>query len=360
MDHIRLMLCCGCSVALAACGGGGGGSEPAPPAQWQAITNPNPGFGFGTFPFTTCNAAIVAPTAPGDFGSVASVDQGATWQTSPLGAAIQELDNGNHYWGRPSPFPVLTKESFDCGMTWTEYGVAQLGSCLNSDPEGLWHTNTSTLFAFGFAPAGTPMCGSSDGGQTWLPQPSPPGNIYAVRASHWFAIQFDASSSGIPLGHLFRSDDQGQTWQATSLQSANYGLALISRTSFGPIMYVIATTQNAGSVETLWRWSDATATWIAAPPFPWAIPPLSGPEFLTLSLVVNPANTSEIFLSFDQRVFESHDAGTSWTDATNALPSSSTGYWSLLFDPTVSNRLYAAMSLSSSGNSLYFAIDLAH
>ena len=90
-----------------------------------------------------------------------------------------------------------------------------------------------------------------------------------------------------------------------------------------------STAQSAGSVETLWQWSDATATWTAAPPFPWAIPPLSGPDFLTLSLVVNPANTSEIFISFDQRVFESHDAGTSWTDITSGLPSSSPGYWSL-------------------------------
>jgi hypothetical protein len=92
------------------------------------------------------------------------------------------------------------------------------------------------------------------------------------------------------------------------------------------------------SVEVLWKWDDASATWKATPQFPAAIDPTA-----VGSLAVNPAMPSQIFLAFlatnTPGVYESQDAGTTWTDASSGLPA--IGGWELLFDPSLPNRLYA-------------------
>ena len=365
------IVCALLALTLAACGGGGGGNpgvQPPAPQRWQAITSPNPGYGFGTLPFTSCGVGVVAQLEPSAIipNAVVSIDHGSTWQPSPLRGAKQELDNGSHYWSFPGFMNGLPfAETEDCGITWSVHGADQLSTCLGSPfPNALWRAGVSgqTLFAQGSIANATQLsiCSSADGGQTWLPGPVSPAPIDAVRGSHWFAISYDASSPGMnALGHLLRSDDQGQTWQATGLQSANLGLTIIATTAFGPVMYVIAANPTVGagtpSVETLWRWNDATATWTAAPPLPWSIANQGG-----ISLAVNPATSNQLFLSFDQRVLESQDAGNSWVDASLGL-SGILGNWSLLFDPSLANRLYAASPTQAppSGMTFYLALDVA-
>lgn len=375
MNCIRLpMLCYLCVLFLAACGGGGSGNpavQPAMPQQWQGITSPNPGYGLGTLAFTSCGVGIVAQLEPSPIipSAAVSIDHGSTWQPSPLKGAIQELDNGSHYWTYPGfMYPAPFAETDDCGTTWIAHNsLDQLDLCLGAPyPDALWRGGESgmTLFVQGGASVTQlSICSSTDGGQTWQPGPVSPAIIHAVRGSHWFAIFNDASPPGVtPLAHLLRSDDEGQTWQATGLQSANLGLTIIAMTALGPAMYVIAANPSVEpgtpNVETLWRWNDGTATWAAAPPFPWTLPNLV--SYPGITLAVNPAASSQLFLSFDQRVFESQDAGNTWVDVSLGLPAISDS-WSLLFDPSLANRLYAVSGVQPppSGMELYFALDLA-
>jgi hypothetical protein len=337
--------------------------SPIPPSiaqGWHAVTYP----ATGGIPvgFLSCGSTLLALGGrAGQYAGLMSTDHAATWQNSPLQGAASELGNASYFWRDLSPFGLGPfQETADCGATWTQWSSRaseQLALCLvaASEPDVVWRGGPSYSVLYGrgtYTNGGGPfpICTSPDNGASWTADPVAPGSVVAVRGGRWFALGF-VPGSGSKL--LFRSDDQGQTWQSTGLYSASYGLNLIMVTAFASTMGVIGTTQVPGtsgpSTEVLWLWDDAAATWSPAPPFPSAIDPQ-----LVNSLAVNPAAPQQIFLTmFYGGVFESGDRGVTWTDASAGLPGLlDNGY--LLFDPSLANRLY--LYTSATGN--LWALDI--
>ena len=179
-----------------------------------------------------------------------------------------------------------------------------------------------------------------------------------MRELHWFVITHDPKPPGDTpaVGHLLQSDDQGQTWHSTGLQSASNGISLIATTAHGPVVYVLATDQvpqAAGQiVETLWRFDDATGAWTALPPFPFALAPA---DLVSISVAVNPTTPSQLFVAFGSHVYQSRDGGITWSDKPTGLPTTDVG-WLLLFDPSLANRLYA-VSGPTPGPTSFWALD---
>jgi hypothetical protein len=331
------------AVALAACGGGGDEAAQVQPVQrqWQVVPPPGQAMtGFGS-----CGAGIVkyvfSPNNP-ENGAEISFDHGATWLHSGLGGAQKELGDTGNYWQRPNPFgrpPLTDEETTDCGVTWTPISPS-LRVCLQGNsPLDLWRGGDSNQILFaetvssGSAPV-YPVCMSSDNGQSWTPGPELPAAVTVIRGKHWFAISSPANTtSGSSLPDvLLQSDDQGVTWQQSVLANSTGRLSIVS----GPVMYAIGMTQASAVGQAVWRWSDADATWSAiASTFPAATDNGS-----IIYLVVNPAATSQIFISTTTTVLESRDAARTWSGASSGLTGPPGDQ--LVFDPTQANRLYAA------------------
>jgi hypothetical protein len=342
------LLCAPLVLTLAACGGGGGGGGPASPVaqEWHQLTYPPPTPGIPTgYGFQRCSSVLVAKASyAGQESALMSTDHAATWQSAPLVGALPELGESGYFWRGPDIYGMGPyQETQDCGATWTTWsplGSEPLVHCLAATiPDAVWRggLSNSVIYARGYSPyAGFTLCISTDNAQSWTRGQAPPAAVAAVRGDRWFAVMNVPNSAKL----LLRTDDQGQTWQSTGLYSLGYGLDLIRFTGHDAVMAVIATIQVPGtggqSVEVLWQWDDATAMWRAAPPFPPAIDPIG-----VGSVAVNPATPRQIFLSlFTGGVFESRDTGVTWIDASAGLPNPLPRSASILFDPSLANRLY--------------------
>ena len=248
-------------------------------------------------------------------------------------------------------------------MTWIAISPT-LETCVGAlGPGDIWRDGgaNSTQYAQGGAQGANQLilCASLDDGQTWSQGPPLPPNasVVAVRGSHWFANAVVGNPApGVNSPNvLLRSDDDGQTWQTTGLYSAiaGNGLSLIRSTAHGAVICVTATNQvpSAGtqSTEVLWQWADTTATWTASPPFPAAINATMG-----IALAANPAVPGQLFIApFTGGVFESHDGGNSWVDASNGFGGLRV-IGQLVFDPTLANRLYANAAVAQ-----FWALDVS-
>jgi len=354
------------AAAMAACGGGGGDvASPQPVArEWQKVPG---GLVKG---FQVCGSGIVRIES----GTVTvftdiSYDHGMTWQSTDLRYGSVELGDTSYYWRQSSPpgLPLsdAIQETRDCGVTWTPL-PSQIKVCLQGNPAGdIWRGGDSNQIVY--AQYRDPtfgqyfICVSSDGGQSWTRGPPFAAPVGEVRRGAWFAWipVSPVVLNGSPSYLLFRSSDQGESWQSEELRSSqnNFPTSYAGTriTPSPPVLYMFLTTQQPGTPgfddRTLWHWDDASATWtsVAAP-----LPLGPGTQWQN-SPAVNPANPQQIFImtflnlipggasTFPQRIFETRDAGLTWIEVTDGLSSQPYQVFFdpfLVFDPTPTNHLY--------------------
>ena len=172
------------------------------------------------------------------------------------------------------------------------------------------------------------------------------GNAYVVgtESSSWsYDGSFPITPGNLNPGGVFTSANAGATWSPTSaglLHPQVYSLAV------DPV------TPNriyAGTGHGVARSSDGGATWnttVQAPPTAEGLaPPIAIGHIFALA--INPLSPSTLYAGTSQGVYQSLDAGTTWTLTSTGLVTSSSGPYvqAIAVDPVTPSTLYAGTSL---------------
>jgi repeat uncharacterized protein DUF346 len=158
------------------------------------------------------------------------------------------------------------------------------------------------------AQAGQSVFISRDHGTTWTETPLPAG----VTATALSAPTTDWIYVATQTGRIFSTSYTNGAWAAavelTSPRAANIS-AIVTDTSIGNRLWVTMSQTGGGQV---WRSNDAGNTWNNQ----------TGtlPELPYNSIAVDPANSSRVWVSADVGVYQSLDAGATWSAFYQNLP----------------------------------------
>ncbi|HMS40746.1 MAG TPA: hypothetical protein PKE69_11000, partial [Pyrinomonadaceae bacterium] len=136
---------------------------------------------------------------------------------------------------------------------------------------------------------------------------------------------------GTAISGVMYSEDKGKTWKTPSGIPQNVPVISINSEPSRPETVYI------GTVQTLYVTRDGGETWTRR----------GGnlPLGSYTSILINPKNTDEVYVSSslenDGGIFYSTDAGANWRRLDKNMNLPSKRIWSLAFDPTDSNRIFA-------------------
>src|ERR1700733_7988948 len=210
---------------------------------------------------------------------------------------------------------------------------SDLGTAVAVDSAGsVYITGTTTSLDFptknGFQPriGGVPLRSSADGGETWLSR---------AIASPVFTVAASPKPNGVffagTMNGVYKSTDEGKTWNLLSSGPQNQVNAIIVNASDPALIYSggndgILTSQDGGLT---WRFVE--------------IP--SGQDVVVL--VANPARPSTLFAGTAgdgppsaPSLYRSTDAAATWS----LLPNSPVGTFALATDPSNPDVLYAGVT----------------
>ena len=167
--------------------------------------------------------------------------------------------------------------------------------------------------------------------------------IGLIEVIEFHPVEADILYAGSPTGGLWKSTDDGGSWQLISNQTRpNQGVSDITICSASPdVMYVATGSRDSrgDSFEGIMKSSDGGLTWTT-------ISSLS--VFRALRLLVHPTDPDRLYIATDRGVYTSVDGGLNWV-----LSSGLDSYADdLEFKPGDANTLY-----SSSNGSIYKSID---
>ena len=254
--------------------------------------------------------------------------------TQTIYVGTGEQDYLNSYYGAG----IL--KSTDGGSTWTQLGQSAFVGPFSAGAGGAY-IGSLAIDAAGHVFAGVLSTGtlgsgiyeSTDGGKTWTVSLSgAAGNevLYDSNSGFLYAALGPCGSvcgsSGTLQAGIFVSADDGTTW--TSLNNATLpttnvgriGLALFPSTAttkailYAGIAY--ATGASAGSLQGVWKSTDAGTTWtlLTAP----TLSDYCTPQcWFDNVLAVSPTNSNVVFAAGKVPVFQSLDAGSTWTDVSS-------------------------------------------
>ena len=154
---------------------------------------------------------------------VKSIDGGKTWQSVSnnlpgldIHAFAADPENANKVFAYVVSFGLFSSE--DGGISWEALSLTAPSSITGLTVG----QNGQTLYA---AAGGAGLWQSQDGGQTWLPIQNVPDNgAIAVAYAHGNGRLY-VTTLGNSLG-LYASDDNGQSWKATSLKETLLAVAV--------------------------------------------------------------------------------------------------------------------------------------
>ena len=137
---------------------------------------------------------------------------------------------------------------------------------------------------------------------------------------------------GTAVSGVLLSEDNGKTWQTISGIPQNVPISSINADPNKPENVYV------GTAQTLYLSRDSGKTWTRRG----GNLPLGN----YTSILINPTNTNELYVSSalesDGGIYYSRDAGVNWKRLdTKAMNLPSRRIWSLTFDPTDSNRIFA-------------------
>lgn len=215
---------------------------------------------------------------------------------------------------------AVVLKSVDGGLSWaTVYTESQPGhtvNCVAVDP-----ASGNTIWA---TTSGGKIIISNDYGNQWTlisTVPAMEPRLFYVEPGGSGRIFLFTKTSGI-----FRGDERGKVW-------TNLSTPLTTLAGATDIRAVAVTDQGwfIATAYGLLKSVDQGAQWTGVTTL---VSPTSVP---IQSIAVNPSNGQEMFITTDQRLHHTTDAGASW--AVTTLPTSRTPYL-LTFDPLKNDRLY--------------------
>jgi len=223
---------------------------------------------------------------------------------------------------------------------WTELGPDNIGGRTRSLV--IHPTITSRMWA---GSVGGGIWRSDNSGASWYPLDDWMGNLAIgclTMDPNSTSVMYAGTGEGfgnfdaIRGEGIWKTTDGGTTW-----------LQLASTVNFGSINRIVVSPVNSDLVIASTRWgirrsTDGGTTWTTV---------RSGNS---LQVIIDPNNSNNYLAHVSEtgthRVVRSTDAGVNWTNATTGL-NSNPGRIELCYAPSVSNRVYASTSFSStSGN----------
>jgi photosystem II stability/assembly factor-like uncharacterized protein len=269
---------------------------------------------------------VLAVAAP-----VAAADGANVWTAAgPPGEIVRQLTfdpqrGGVVYAGTETGL----FKSIDAGLSWHPTGLDSPISQLAIDP-----TDRRNLYV---AAGGTGISRSIDGGDTWTSALVGGYTVYAeavaVDPRHPTTVYAGTTrySGSYPTG-VFRSDDRGQTWQATGLAN-DFVFTLVIAPGDPSILFA----RSSGSLV---RSLDGGATWQRR---------LIDGDFnrsFDCDVVIDPAAPAVVYAGTDyvfqtgSALWTSGDRGDSWVALTGGLAVPST--CALALDPQTPSTIYTA------------------
>lgn len=265
-----------------------------------------------------------------NIGVFRSIDRGVSW-TQVVGAAAKPAPARRAPAKAPSKAPVRRTGSSGAATTIPATAAA---------PK-LLPTITEKVRAFEILPNGAGYLAGTEKGlfrsteltKGWERLDFGPGLSQSIFAIHVPRSNPDTIWAGTATTGVVVSRDGGKTWDRTGGAVDNVPVSSIMSDPTRPDYVYVGTTQ------TFYLTRDGGNTWIRRGGN------LSLGNFN--SILINPKNPDEIILSSsldtEGGLYISTDAGNRWRRLDNKdMKLASTRFWSVAFDPTNSNRLFAA------------------
>jgi hypothetical protein len=298
-----------------------------------------------------------------DGGLFRSPDRGITFQHCNNGLVISEFeylahhpgssrwvlggtqDNGTQRWaGSPAWEHVADGDGGDCGVNRTTPGTVfhtffnmtpqrsttngDFGSWLNVFPpvpanEGSPFYPPFECSATGgdtIAMGGNALYVSRNNGTNWVRLAFPNGGT----AGAMYIANADTVFVGLRDGRVLRTRWNGAAWPALALVGTPRANAVVSDLCVEPVnqtrIWAVSTTINGGRV---FRSDNGGAAWVDCS---------AGLPALPVNAVeVDQANGNRVWVALDRGVYQTVNAGLSWSDFANGLPNAYVG--DLLFHP---------------------------
>ena len=198
------------------------------------------------------------------YSSLRSVDLGLTWEES-AGFSVTGIAEASDQSILFSTTGLGILHSIDAGDTWTDanegFGKADIGVLDITDTGKIY----TASYAYWGAPTG--LFYSDDSGVSWtrIPLRFTPFGVYDLHVTSGgtllLAPERRASTPGSPGGGLFRSEDEGRTWEDVSqldMDGRPEAVAYIDETPDGTLWIVVGRYQYGPS---MYRSTDDGRTW---------------------------------------------------------------------------------------------------
>jgi len=335
--------------------------------SWQSMS--------GNFPNKVANDILINPddnnkifvATEGD-GVYYTTDGGINWTFNTSGAgdngSVRSLifapGNTDKLYAGLLSLGICTSDNAGAGWSYSNHGIAAL---LINDIEVDENTPETILASFEAENSGGCYL-SNNGGETWEPVEELPAtrfSVVSIGPGGTLYAWSNGPSTVAPEG-LYKSDDNGQTWQnmgpdlgtyfeteifSISTSTTDTGLILIGGNNFGV----------AGWESVIYKTTDGGENWTKV---------MQGAEYDSFRyLFIAPASSDQIiytaFGSTNQNkggFMKSTDGGDNWNDISNGIPETTKWASAIVSDPVNTDILYGgAGGYGSTNGSVYKSID---
>ena len=291
---------------------------------WHLVTKGLASLSVSSLAIDPINTSIVYAST--EVGLYKSINGGLNWTSSNEG--LPERIGWRLAIDPKSPGTVYVVQgsiykSVDSGATWQATGLKDNATSIVIDP-----ARPNNLYATGSNVQGGGVYKSTDGGDTWSF-----ALIYPQNSRFAFAAIDPRSPQIVYAGEIergvFKSTDGGTTWRAPAQGFTDLIQALLVDPLDSSVLYL-------GAYNGVYKSTDGAQSWVFA----------GGGlrDRYVKSLAIDPANSSILYAGTGAGVFKSEDGGGRWFKANAGLPEFSIS--ALAVDPKNPSALYAGTSVT--------------
>jgi hypothetical protein len=291
---------------------------------WRVMTNGLASYSVFSLAIDPINTSTVYAST--DVGLYKSADGGGNW--AAINEGLPERNGWRLAIDPKSPTTVYAGQagiykSVDGGATWRATGLKDSATTIVIDP-----SRPNTLYAIGSNAEGGGAYKSTDSGDSWT------FALIYPQYSRFFVAAIDPRSPSIVYAGetdrgVFKSTDGGTTWRSPAQGFSGLISALVIDPLDSSVLYL-------GTSNGVYKSTDGAQSWEFA----------GGGlrDRYVSSLAIDPTTPSILYAGTGAGVFKSEDAGERWFKANAGLPEFSIA--ALAVDPKNPSALYAGTNVT--------------